>query len=367
MDLERLLANALALQAIPSPTFEERERAVEFRARLIASGWGPVHLDPVGNVLGRLGDASAPAVVVCAHLDSVFLRPEHRPARRVQDHLSGPGIGDNALGLAVVLELASDLMASPPAACIWLAATVAEEGLGNLRGMYALVESLRSQACAYIVVEGMTLGHVYHRGLPARRLRVSLRTSGGHSWTHAGRPSAVHEIIRLANRLIQLPLPSRPRTTLNLGRIEGGTAINAIAAHASLELDLRSEDEKVVAGLESAVLHQAQMQAGPEVQVECTAIGSRPGGGLPASHPLVAAAVASLKAQGVEDVQLGAGSTDASAPLSLGIPAVCLGVTSGHMAHSQEERVDIPPMARGYAAVLATVVEAARLARAGLL
>ena len=367
MDLERLVTNALALQSIPSPTFDERERAVEFQARLMASGWVPVHLDPVGNVLGRLGDASAPAVVVCAHLDSVFSRPEHRHARRAQDSLSGPGIGDNALGLAVLLELASDLQASPPAACIWLAATVGEEGLGNLRGMYALVESLRSQACAYVVVEGMTLGHVYHRGLPARRLRVSVRTSGGHSWTHAGRPSAVHEIIRLANRLIQLPLPSRPRTTLNLGRLEGGTAINAIAAHASLELDLRSEDENVVAGLESAVIQQAQSQASPEVQVECAAIGSRPGGGLAASHPLVAAAVASLMAQGVKDVQLGAGSTDASAPLSLGMPAVCLGVTSGRMAHSQEETVDLAPIRRGYAAVLATVVEAARLARAGLL
>jgi acetylornithine deacetylase/succinyl-diaminopimelate desuccinylase-like protein len=306
-------------------------------------------------------------VVVCAHLDSVFSRQEHQIARRLQDRLTGPGIGDNALGLAVLLELASDPTASPPAVGIWLAATVGEEGLGNLRGMYALVESLRGQACAYIAVEGMTLGHVYHRGLPARRLRVSLRTSGGHSWTHAGRPSAVHELIRLADRLIHLPLPSRPRTTLNLGRIEGGTAINAIAAQASFELDLRSEDEKVVAGLESAIIHQVRSLAKPGLQVECTSIGSRPGGGLAAAHPLVAAAVASLEAQDVKDVQLGAGSTDASAPLSLGLPAVCLGVTSGSMAHSQEEMVEIAPIRRGYAAVLSTVIEAARLARAGLL
>ena len=367
MDLERLLANALDLQAIPSPTFEERERAVAFQSRLIASGWETVSPDPVGNVLGRLGEESAPAVVVCAHLDSVFSRAEHWPARREEDSLCGPGIGDNALGLAVLLELASDLRAFPPEADIWLAATVAEEGLGNLRGMYALVETTRHQACAYIVVEGMTLGHVYHRGLPARRLRIRLQTSGGHSWTHAGRPSAVHELVRLANRLVQLPLPSTPRTTLNLGRIEGGTAINAVAAHASLELDLRSEEEKVVAGLESAVLQQAQSLARPEVRVECAAVGSRPGGGLPASHPLVVAAVASLHAQDVKDVQLGAGSTDASAPLSLGLPAVCLGVTSGRMAHSQEESVDLAPIRQGYAAVLATVVEAARLARAGLL
>ena len=367
MDLERLIDNALALQAIPSPTFAERERALAFQARLIAAGCETVSLDAAGNVVGRLGDATAPAVVACAHLDSVFPIQEHRLARRTEESLAGPGIGDNALGLAVLLELASDLAASPPAACLYLAATVGEEGLGNLRGMYALVESLRGQACAYVVLEGMTLGHVYHRGLPARRLRISLRTDGGHSWTHAGRPSAVHEIIRLANRLIQHPLPSRPRTTLNVGRIEGGTAINTIAAHASLDIDLRSEDEQVVAGLESAIIHQARSLEPPGVQVECTVIGSRPGGGLPASHPLVAAAMASLVAQGVKDVQLGAGSTDASAPLSLGIAAVCLGVTTGRMAHSTEETVEIAPIRRGYAAVVSTVSEAARLARAGRL
>lgn len=367
MDLERLLGQALALQAIPSPTFAEHERAVEFQARLITAGWETAHLDAAGNVVARLGDAAAPAVVVCAHLDSVFSLQEHQPARRTTDSLTGPGIGDNALGLAVLLELASDLMASPPASSVWLAGTVGEEGLGNLRGMYALVESLRSQASAYIIVEGMTLGHVYHRGLPARRLRVSLRTRGGHSWTHAGLPSAVHEILRLGDRLIQRPLPSRPRTTLNIGRIEGGTAINSLAAHASLELDLRSEDEQVVAGLEAAILQQVLSLASPDVQVECTAIGSRPGGGLPVTHPLVAAAQASLEAQGVRDVQLGAGSTDASAPLSLGLPAVCLGITTGRMAHSQEETVEIAPVPRGYAAVLATVHAAARLARSGML
>jgi len=365
MDLERIVAQALTFQAIPSPTFEEGERAAYLHGQFVRLGLQQVHLDAVGNVLGRLGPGDTPALVACAHLDSVFRRTDVIPARRSGDRLTGPGIGDNALGLAALLELAHDLSDQPIGGCVWLVGTVGEEGLGNLRGMHALMEGLGALARAYLVIEGMSLGNVYHRGLPARRLRIRVRTRGGHSWTHAGRPSAVHEIIRLAQRLLLIPLPSKPRTSLNLGLLEGGTAINAIAAQASLEVDLRSEDENVVAGLEAAVRLQASAQSSSDVRVESESIGSRPGGGIPADHPLVAAAVGCLRAQGVQDVHLGAGSTDASAPLSLGLPAVCVGVTRGSMAHTQDESIEIAPIAQGYAALLETVREASHLVCAG--
>ncbi len=365
MDLERIVAQALTFQAIPSPTFEEGARASYLHGQFVRLGLEQVHLDGVGNVLGRLGPCDAPALVACAHLDSVFRRMEVIPARRTGDLLTGPGIGDNAVGLAALLELAHDLSDQPIGGCVWLVGTVGEEGLGNLRGMHSLMEGLGALARAYLVIEGMSLGNVYHRGLPARRLRIRVRTRGGHSWTHAGRPSAVHEIIRLAQQLLLIPLPSRPRTSLNLGLLEGGTAINAIAAQALLEIDLRSEDENVVAGLEAAVRLQADAQASSDVRVESESIGSRPGGGIPADHPLVVAAVGCLRAQGVQDVHLGAGSTDASAPLSLGVPAVCVGVTRGSMAHTQDESIEIAPIAQGYAALLQTVREASHLICAG--
>ena len=204
----------------------------------------------------------------------------------------GRGSATTRSGLAALLELAHDLSDQPIGGCVWLVGTVGEEGLGNLRGMHSLVEGLGALARAYLVIEGMSLGNVYHRGLPARRLRIRVRTRGGHSWTHAGRPSAVHEIIRMAQRLLLIPLPSRPRTSLNLGLLEGGTAINAIAAQASLEVDLRSEDENIVAGLEAAVRLQAERSGVPPTYgSNATSIGSRPGGGIPADHPLVAAAV----------------------------------------------------------------------------
>lgn len=362
MDTERLISQALAVQRIPSPTFDEHERAEYLRDQWLQIGLDQVEIDSTGNALSRQGDPSGPAVLVSAHLDSVFARDATWPARREGDCLRGPGIGDNALGVAALVELAVDLRHTLPGTCVWFAGTVGEEGLGNLRGMRALVERFRSRVSSYLVLEGMSLGNVYHTGLPARRLRISVRTPGGHSWTHAGQPSAAHELIRLAERILRFPLPSQPRTTLNIGRLGGGTAINTIAATASMEVDLRSEDEQVAAAMEMAVTKLAEALTAPGIQVFTESIGTRPGGGIPADHPLVRAAIGCLHAQGIQDVRCGAGSTDASAPLSQGLPAVCVGLTRGTMAHTAEETIEIGPIAQGYAALLQLVHETARLA-----
>ncbi len=365
MDTERIVAQALAIQRIPSPTFDEQERAEFVRDQFQRAGLDEVHIDPTGNVVARRGEPSEPGVLVSAHLDSVFTRDAVWPARREGDWLRGPGIGDNALGVAALVELAADLRQALPGICMWFAGTVGEEGLGNLRGMSTLVNRYRSRVSAYLVIEGMSLGNVYHTGLPARRLRISVRTPGGHSWTHSGRPSATHELIRLAEQVLRFPVPSQPRTTMNIGRLGGGTAINAIASSASMEIDLRSEDEQVAAALEAAVARHAETLAAPDVQVFTESIGTRPGGGIPADHPLVIAAIRCLQAQGIHDVRRGAGSTDASAPLSQGLAAVCIGLTRGTMAHTTDEAIEIGPIAQGYPALLQLVREAARITAAG--
>jgi tripeptide aminopeptidase len=362
VNADGLIELALDIQRIPSPTFAEHDRAAFVSREFIRAGLEDVQIDAAGNVLGRVGGQGEVALLASAHMDSVFARDAVRPAQRAGNRLRGPGIGDNALGLAALVGLAGDLPRMALGTPIWLAGTVAEEGLGNLRGMRALVDRFGSQVCAYLVIEGMSLGSVYHLGLPARRLRITVHTPGGHSWTHAGQPSAIHELVRLAARLLRLSLPASPRTTMNIGIIEGGTAVNVIAARASMELDLRSEDETAVAALENSVAKEAEACGTAEVQIQCELIGSRPGGGIAADHPLVRAAVRSLQACGIPDVHLGAGSTDASAPLSRGHASVCIGLTRGSKAHTVDEEIEIEPISQGYAALLQLVRAAALLA-----
>src|SRR5690606_12357518 len=148
-------------------------------------------------------------------------------------------------------------------------------------------ERFDGQVLGYLILEGMALGQIYHRGLGVRRYRIRAQTSGGHSWVDYGRPSAVHELARLVTRMTEIDLPENPRTTLNVGMISGGTSINTIAAEAALDLDLRSEDPAMLVWLAGSVERLVEYASRPGLRVTCKVIGERPAGGIPAGHPLV--------------------------------------------------------------------------------
>ncbi|MGA9192698.1 MAG: M20/M25/M40 family metallo-hydrolase [Anaerolineales bacterium] len=358
MDLERLIQHTLAIQAVPAPTFQEHERAVLMQRIATAARLEDVEVDQAGNVLGRVpGTGEAPPVVVSAHLDSVFTREEVTPARRSGAQLVGPGVGDNAVALAALAELAEDLPGHKLPADVWLVANVCEEGLGNLLGMQHIVERFGDRVAGYVVLEGMALGHIYHRGLPIRRFRIEAFGEGGHSWIHSGRQSAIHQLIDVGQAILGLVIPETPRSTLNIGRIVGGTSINSIAAAAAMEIDMRSEEPDI---LEAWIKNTESILASrrtENMQFTMEAIGHRPGGGIPREHPLVRAAAMSYRQACSAEPALECGSTDASLPLSVGLPAVCVGVSYGGEAHTAQEFVAIDPIPDGYEALLHLVLE----------
>jgi tripeptide aminopeptidase len=348
MDLNRLIDRTMAIQAIPAPTFFEAARVSFLRDEFERAGLQDVACDEVGNLYGRVpGGANLP-VIVTAHLDSVFTADASLEAKREGNRLYGTGIGDNAVGLAALVELGTDLHSIPLTGDVWLVANVCEEGLGNLRGMQKVVDRFGDQVKAYLALEGMALGFIFHRGLPVRRYRLSAHTQGGHAWIHADKPSAIHSLISLGSDLFRLSLPKEPRTTLNIGRMEGGTSINTIAGHASMEIDLRSEEASTLASLEKQVISLAKIYNRSNVEVAITLIGERPGGGLPENHPLVLAAIRAMEESGISRIFLKTGSTDASIPLSLGLPAICVGITHGGNAHCQDEYIELQPIQQGY-------------------
>jgi len=353
----RVLDLALAIQQIPAPTFHEAERAKFVRLRFAGEGLADVGTDSAGNVYARLaGSGLEKALVVSAHLDTVFPSGVDLHFEREPERILAPGIGDNSLGVAGLFGLVWALCARGLAlpGDLWLVANVCEEGLGDLRGIRAVVDHFGRRPLAYIVLEGMALGQVYHCGLGVRRYRITVRTSGGHSWIDYGQPSAIHELTALSTRIVAMELPRTPRSTLNIGVISGGSSVNTIAAEAMLELDLRSESAgtlEVLAGQVEQMVHAARK---PGVTVEIEMIGQRPSGGLPAEHPLVRQAQNCLRAAGIEP-HLNTGSTDANLPLSLGLPSVTIGLTTGGRAHTVQEFINLPPLEKGLEQVLCLV------------
>ncbi len=365
--IDQVLERAIAIQQIPAPTFAEGRRAQFVRQEFDREGLQDVSLDSTGNVYGRLpGAGAAPALVVSAHLDTVFPPETDLAVRRTPERIDGPGIGDNSLGVAGLFGLLWALRQKGQAlpGDVWLVANVGEEGLGDLNGMKAVVERFRDDPQAgplgYLVLEGMALGLVYHRALGVQRYRITCQCQGGHSWGDYGRPSAVHELARLVTHLEQIPRPGSPRHTLNVGVFHGGTSVNTIAAQASLELDLRSEDEEVLADMAASALHlveNANHGGQLPVKMTCELIGHRPAGELAAGHPWLDLAAKSLQAQGVEPV-FTIGSTDANIPLSRGLAAVTVGLTLGGGAHTVHEFITTAPLGKGLAQVT-HLVEAA--------
>ena len=356
---DRVLDLAVHIQQIPAPTFDEGKRATFIRDRFLEENLSDVEIDTLGNVLARLpGEGDADPVVVSAHIDTVFPCETDLTVRREPGKIYGPAIGDNSLGVASLFGLLWALRqrAISTPGDIWLVANVCEEGLGDLKGMRAVVERFGHQPLAYVILEGMAYGEVFHRGLGVQRYRISARTEGGHSWADYGNPSAIHELAALVKKLTGLELPKQPRTTLNVGIISGGTSINTIAAQAHLELDLRSEDPETLQNLVAQVEALVADADCPSVKYETEVIGQRPAGEIPVNHPLVQLAVQTLKAQGTSP-HLNIGSTDANIPLSQELPAVCIGLTRGSGAHSTREMISTAELPKGIDQMLEVITK----------
>lgn len=355
----RVIDLACAIQQIPAPTFAESQRAAFIQQCFIEGGLLQVSRDTLGNVYARIpGMSKAAPLVVTAHLDTVFPIETDLTLKRTSDTISGPGIGDNSLGVAALFGLIWGLGELPRD--VWLVANVCEEGLGNLRGIKAIVDRFGRDVLGYIVVEGMSLGQVFHIGLGVQRYRITTYTSGGHAWVDYGKPSAIQELAELAVNISHLPLPTSPRTSLNIGVIQGGTSINTIAAEANMQLDLRSEDPKTLADLAVQVEMLAknlQRDMPNPVRTKVEVIGQRPAGHLPSDHPLVSLAVNCLQEQGIT-ARLNTGSTDANCPLSYGLPAVCVGITTGGGSHTTEEFINVRPVEQGLKQLIALVSQA---------
>ncbi|MBL8062090.1 MAG: M20/M25/M40 family metallo-hydrolase [Anaerolineales bacterium] len=361
---DKILDLAIQIQQIAAPTFAEGQRGEFVRDLFIQENLEDVSMDSLGNVYARLPGKlkKARALIVSAHLDTVFPLSINLQIKKEAGKVFGPGIGDNSIAVASLfgivwalrergIQLKHDL---------WLVANVGEEGLGDLRGMRGVVERFGADDLGYLVLEGLALGHVYHRAIGVRRYRITARTRGGHSWSDYGQPSAVHELAALVTQLTSISLPREPRTTMNVGTIHGGTGVNVLAAEAKCELDLRSEAPAVLARLVSQVEDVLIHWSHEGVKIQAEVIGERPAGEISAQHDFVKLAIRCVQEQGI-DAALTAGSTDANIPLSQNIPAVVLGITTGGGAHTVEEYVDVEPIERGMESVVRFVELAGEL------
>jgi tripeptide aminopeptidase len=351
------------LVSIAAPPFGEQRRAEWLSERFSELKLEQVEIDTEGNVLGwrRTGKpAPGPCVVLSAHIDTVF--PRDVPVEPVLDHhrLTAPGACDNGAGVAGMLALAAALGHAgiqTPGDLLFVG-NVGEEGEGDLRGMRHLYRTApwRDGIAANLVLDGAGTDVVVTQALGSRRYLVTLEGPGGHSWTDAGIPNPIVVLSQAIASLSQTPMPRSPRTTLNVGTIEGGNAINSIPEQATARFDLRSLDADQLIRLE-VQLHRAvedavlqanrlwQNRPGSTegtlpLRFEIKRIGDRPAGRLNEGAPLLETLRAVDRHMGIRTEERVA-STDANIPLSLGVPAVSIGAGGeGGGIHTRAEWYD---------------------------
>jgi tripeptide aminopeptidase len=324
---------------IPAPPFKEFARADYIKRRFEQLGLSRARTDEEGNVIAeRAGARKNPRVIVSAHLDTVFPEGTDVRVRREGQRLLAPGISDNTAGVASLPALARALDAGElrTEGTIYFVATVGEEGEGDLRGARRLFASdeFRSGVDAFISLDGPGVERITNRALGSRRYRVTINGPGGHSWGDFGIVNPVHALGRAIARFAAYSAPLAPRTSYNVGIIEGGSSVNAIPERASMIVDMRSvsndEIDKLEAYLtrvvELAVREERSQRAlsGTSLSYEFEKVGDRPSGETPIESRIVQAAIDCSRALGIEP-RFDCSSTDSNIPISLGIPAITIG------------------------------------------
>ncbi len=375
-DYDRFVQELVYLVEIPAPSFKESARAKAFQAKFQELGLKDVEIDAEGNVIGRRpGTGNGPALLLAAHLDTVF--PEGTPVqvKKNDSKYAAPGIGDDTHGLAALLAIVRALDAAKvrTKGDIYFVGDVGEEGLGNLRGVHYLFEKspLSKRFQNFISLDGTTDTEVTNGGVASKRYRVTFTGPGGHSYGAFGIVNPAFAMGGAVQRFSRTKLPHTPKTTYNVGVYGGGTSVNSIPSSVWMEVDMRSESPAELAKLERRFLNCVEAAVEEENHVRSTKVGritadpklvgDRKGGKTPADSPLVRAAVEVTKAMGRAPA-LRYGSTDSNVPIGLGIPAITIGSGgSGQKAHALDESVDVskdlnlPGLKRALAVAVAVV------------
>lgn len=338
---------------IPAPTFLEGRRAEWMVAQLKGMGWD-ARIDRGGNVTAWATGARGPFVALTAHLDTVLAPRQPEDIRVDADGtLRGPGVSDNGAGLAALLAIARMWRTCPPAAeslnSLLLVANVGEEGEGNLSGMRYLCRQspLADRIRSFVVLDGPATDHITAQALASRRFEIAVNGPGGHSWSDFGTGNPVHALSRAIAGFLEHPAAcnSGPRSSFNFGVVEGGSSINSIPSEAKTKVDVRSESperiEELVNALtsvvERAVQRENERATGGRVSARIREIGSRPGGRLAETAPILSYIRAVDAHLGIRS-HVDCASTDANIPLSMNLPAISIGAGGqGGGAHTPSE------------------------------
>jgi acetylornithine deacetylase/succinyl-diaminopimelate desuccinylase-like protein len=350
---DKTVQDMITLTEIPSPSHHEEEKGKVFAKMLKDSGADSVWTDEVGNVIAlRRGTKPERTFLVEGHLDTVFPFGTDVTVKQKGDTLMAPGITDANRSLAIVVALLKTMVHENirTADDIWFAGTVGEEGLGDLKGMKHLFREGAHPLAAHIAIDGGGLEDIVNGGIGSLRYRITFKGPGGHSYgafgignPHNALAQAVVDFVPKADAFTK----DGPKTTYSISVLGGGTSVNSIPFESWMLVDMRSESQEKLKGINMLFLESMQagldrensmIRQGKPLTVDIEKVGDRPSGLADPDSPLIQKTMAIAKHLSGNDPVLSSSSTNSNIAFSLGIPAVTIGRGGlGGGAHSLDE------------------------------
>ena len=343
----------LELAKIPAPSNDEGKRAEYCKNKLESWGAEGVYIDEALNVVYPIGcDGDKPIAVFMAHSDVVFPDTKELPLEVRDGRIFCPGIGDDTASVVSLLTAArfiAEKKITPRDWGVLLVVNAGEEGLGNLKGCRKIMEDFGDRIREFVTFDDQTGGGI-DRAVGSMRYRIAVDTEGGHSYSAFGNRNAIAYLASLIDTLYTIKVPPKGKTTYNVGTITGGTSVNTIAQHAEMLYEFRSDEAESLAIMEKHLWAAVEFYRTKGISVTVTPVGNRPCSGDVDENAMEAlrrrGSDACLRHCGVP-IRYRSGSTDCNIPLSMGIPAICVGTYQGAKSHTREEFVEIDSLLPG--------------------
>jgi len=352
---DTILSNLVMISEIPSATFKEQKRMNFLVNRFAEYELLNCSTDEMSNALGIYpGEVGDHNILVVAHMDSLA-DEKLDPTIAIQpDIVRGPGVGDNALGLAAMttLPLILDALDIKLQSNLILMGSARSLGRGNIEGLRFFLENTRVPIEAGVCVEGCKLGRMSISSLGMLRGEITYQIPDEYDWTRFGAGGAIVNINEIITKMLEIPIPKKPMTSISMGSVRSGSSFNKVATKATLRFEVRSESDEMVEKLKQNISFiVAEMASRTGANVNFDILARRKPGGLDFSHPLATSSMEILKKLGVHP-RLTPSTSELSAFIDKDIPAVTIGLTSGENMGEPDEFIEIEPIYKGIAQLL---------------
>ena len=353
---ETLIANLIMLNEIPAPTFEEEARVKLLLQRMIECGLQNVSTDEAGNGVGIIpGKDPDRNILLVAHADSVYSDRVDHALSVLSDEIVGPGVADNSLGMAVLATLPNifERLDIQLDANVVLLSSTKGLGRGNLDGLRFFMDNNDIPFEAGICVEGEMLGRLSYTAEGMFRGHISCHIPEVLDWQRVAQNSAIIALNDVVNRILEIPIPRRPRTSIVLGAIRGGKSYNVMATHSSLRFEVRSEDAAMVQSIRERIDDIiAHATASHSAEFTFDVVASREPGGIDVGHPLIKSCRRIMEKLDVQPT-IRPSMSEVSELIARGLPALTIGLTEASNLHDLNETIRIKPIYTGLAQLLA--------------